>query len=112
MRRATINLLLRVLVKPIWRRAPSIDLLRRRAAVVDRRFGGAAADDPCLALRLSNELGACPDKPPVTAVPAALWAADEATRSRCSSSRSARRANRRPGDWPTSAVRPRRSRTS
>jgi hypothetical protein len=49
-RGALINLLLRALVKPIWRRAPSIDLHRRRAAMVDRRLGGVASNDalPCL----------------------------------------------------------------
>jgi acetyl esterase/lipase len=70
--RALVNLLLRVLVKPIWRRAPSIDLLRRRAAMVDRRLGRATGDEPCLALRLSDELGALWIGPSVGAANSAI----------------------------------------
>ena len=58
MRSALINLLLRALVKPIWRRAPSIDLLRRRAAMVDRRFGGKASGEPCRVEHLSDQVDA------------------------------------------------------
>jgi acetyl esterase/lipase len=58
MRRVVINLLLRSMVKPIWRRAPSIESMRRRAAMVDRRFGGVASNEPCQVLRLSDALSA------------------------------------------------------
>ena len=41
MRRTLLNLLLRSLVKPVWRRSPSIETLRRHAATLDRHFGAA-----------------------------------------------------------------------
>lgn len=58
MRRTLLNLLLRTLVKPIWRRAPTIELLRRRAAMVDRRFGVEAADADASFEQLSADVGA------------------------------------------------------
>jgi hypothetical protein len=57
-RRALLNLLLRRLVKPLWRGAPTIETLRRQAALVDRRFGGAGAREGALAERLGTELDA------------------------------------------------------
>jgi monoterpene epsilon-lactone hydrolase len=57
-RRTLLNLLLRVLVKPIWRRVPSIELLRRRAAMIDRRFGGAGSSGHARTERLSADVSA------------------------------------------------------
>jgi acetyl esterase/lipase len=54
-RKFLLNLLLRRLVKPMWRRAPSIELLRKRAAMIDRRLGAAGARRPALLERLSEQ---------------------------------------------------------
>ncbi|WP_280150732.1 alpha/beta hydrolase [Piscinibacter sp. XHJ-5] len=58
MRRLLLNTLLRRLVKPIWRRAPSIELLRRRASMIDRRFGSGTAPGAAQAERLSDQVSA------------------------------------------------------
>jgi len=58
MRRTLLNLLLRALVKPVWRRAPSIELLRRRAAMIDRHFAGAAPSERTHAEQLSDDVSA------------------------------------------------------
>ena len=58
MGRTLLNLLLRCLVKPVWRRRLSIQQLRRRAALVDRRFGAAGLREQALAEPLSDEVGA------------------------------------------------------
>jgi monoterpene epsilon-lactone hydrolase len=56
--RLLLNLLLRVLVKPIWRRAPPIEQLRQRAALVDRRFSGKTSPPPGVGVRVSETLNA------------------------------------------------------
>ncbi|MGR4868262.1 alpha/beta hydrolase [Variovorax sp. LARHSF232] len=56
MRRALINLLLRWLVKPIWRHKPSIEQLRRRTAIADWLIGGWTSNVPFVAERLSDTL--------------------------------------------------------
>ncbi len=58
MRRTLLNLLLRALVKPVWRHAPSIELLRRRAAMIDRHFGGVAPSERTHAEQLSDDVSA------------------------------------------------------
>lgn len=58
MHKSMLNLLLRLLVKPVWRRAPSIELLRRRAAMIDRRFGGDLPGQPALGVRISDAVNA------------------------------------------------------
>jgi acetyl esterase/lipase len=58
MSRTLLNLLLRTLVKPVWRDAPPIEMLRRRAALVDRRFGAAASVCPVVTERLSGGVAA------------------------------------------------------
>ena len=55
MRKFLLNFLLRRLVKPMWRRAPSIELLRKRAAMIDRRLGAAGARRPAQLERLSEQ---------------------------------------------------------
>jgi monoterpene epsilon-lactone hydrolase len=58
MRTALVNLLLRALVKPVWRRSPSIEQLRTRAVTVDRYFGGTAPGDVSQTVRLTAEVSA------------------------------------------------------
>jgi acetyl esterase/lipase len=58
MRRAALNLLLRMLVKPVWRRSPSIEQLRQRAAMVDRYFAPPAVSGPVVDERLSPQVDA------------------------------------------------------
>ena len=58
MRTALVNLLLRALVKPVWRRSPSIELLRARAATVDRYFGGTPPVEAGPPVRLTDVVGA------------------------------------------------------
>jgi len=55
MRRFLLNQLLRRLVKPMWRRAPSIELLRKRAAMIDRHLGATGARRPAQSERLSEQ---------------------------------------------------------
>jgi acetyl esterase/lipase len=54
-RKSLLNFLLRRLVKPMWRRTPSIELLRKRAAMIDRRLGAAGARRPAQLERLSDQ---------------------------------------------------------
>ena len=58
MRQALLNLLLRRLVKPVWRGSPTIETLRRISALIDRRLAGAGAREPAQVEHLSGELDA------------------------------------------------------
>ena len=58
MRRTALNFVLRRLVKPVWRRSPSIEQLRQRAAMVDRYFGPAVQDGAVVNESLSTQVEA------------------------------------------------------
>jgi len=58
MRRFLLNVLLRLLVKPIWRRTLLIAQLRHRVAIADRTLGRAAAGSPAQPERLSDDVSA------------------------------------------------------
>ena len=58
MLRILLNLLLRLLVKPMWRRAASIDFYRRRSAIADRILGRAGQGRNGRHERLSSDLSA------------------------------------------------------
>lgn len=58
MARILLNVLLRWLVKPIWRRKLSIESLRKQAARMDGWFGSAGMRVPAVTERLSNETNA------------------------------------------------------
>ncbi len=58
MLRILLNLLLRWLVKPIWRRKPTIESLRKRTAMMDGWFGRAGMRAPAIEEPLSDETSA------------------------------------------------------
>jgi acetyl esterase/lipase len=58
MREFLLNQALRRLVKPMWQGAPTIELLRSRAALLDRTFGSRGANRPAGSEPLSDQVGA------------------------------------------------------
>lgn len=58
MLRILLNLLLRWLVKPIWRRSPSVESVRKHAARMDGWFGRAGMRASALEERLSDDTSA------------------------------------------------------